>query len=254
MTAQVQEKLRNLKLTGLLDSLEIRARQAEENKLAYNEFLSLLLQDEMERRNSKSITEIIRKAGFGEQKTFEEFDFRFNENQISQSLVRELATCNFIRQGRNVLISGPPGIGKTHIAKAIGHEACRKRFSVIFSKTYMLLEHLQSDLSQKTLMKTWKKITSTSLLIFDDFGFRKMTSKEAELFYGLVDERLSKGSMIITSNRPAEDWHGIFPDPVIGGAILDRLASDSFKIIIKNAKSFRKEGKKKGDLQISKEV
>lgn len=240
MKHHLEERLRKLRLPGILESLDMRTAQAEENRLGYLEFLSFLIQDEYENRNANSLTKAIRAANFGEEKTLEGFDFKFNQQWIPQATVRDLATCVFIENRKNIVIIGPTGIGKTHLAKALGHEACRRKYSVLFTKTYSILENLQDDLSRNQLMKLWRRLIKIDLLLFDDFGFRKMNQKEAELFYSLVDERLGKGSMIFTSNRPPEDWMGLFPDPVIGGAILDRIVSDSHKIVSTKGKSYRK--------------
>lgn len=240
MRHHLEDRLRILRLPGILENLDIRTNQAQEGNLGYLEYLSFLIQDEYENRNSNSLTKAIRAANFGEEKTLEGFDFRFNQKWIPQATVRDLATCIFVEKKKNIVMVGPTGIGKTHLAKALGHEACRRKYSVLFTKTYSILENLQDDLSKNQLMKLWRKLAKTDLLIFDDFGFRKMTSREAELFYSLVDERLGKGSMIFTSNRPPEDWMGLFPDPVIGGAILDRIVSDAHKMISTEGKSYRK--------------
>ena len=212
--------------------------------MGYIDYLSLLIQDEFNNRNANALKRAIRAANFRGEATLEGFDFSFNPNIFPKAKIMDLSSCDFIVKKRNVVIAGPTGIGKTHLSKAIGHEACRRRLSVYFTKTYSILQELQDDLSRHQLMRLWRKLTRIDLLIFDDFGFRKMTHKEAELFYSLVDERLGKASMIFTSNRPPEDWMGIFPDPVIGGAILDRIVSGAIKFIATEGKSYRKENRK----------
>jgi DNA replication protein DnaC len=134
--------------------------------------------------------------------------------------------------------------GKSHIAQAIGHEACRRQMDVLFRKTSKLIRELSDSLYPKRVMRLMKKATSCNLLILDDFAFRKYSQEEAELLYAVADERLRKKSTILTSNRPPEDWYSIFPDPVIGGAILDRLVSGSIKIMAAKGKSYRKENAK----------
>jgi len=243
---QFTENLSKLRLRGMTENLDMRLREAEENQLGYLEFLSLLVQDELAKRDANSFSKSIRQANFGQEKTFEQFDFKFNESVIEASKLRDLATCRFIDLKESVCLSGPPGIGKTHIIKAIGHEACRKKYSVYFSKVYRFFEEFENEMDLQRRAKVWKKFVTSDLLLLDDFGFKKMTVKETELFYMLVDSRLSRGALIITSNRPPEDWPGIFPDPVIGGAILDRVVSAAHKIIVTStdAKSFRREGEK----------
>ena len=204
-----------------------------------------MIGDEADKRSMNVLNRRMRSANFGEEKNFEQFDFRFNESEMSKSTLRDLATCRFIDLKQNLILCGPPGIGKTHIAKAIGYEACKQKYSVAFSKTHAFFKELGDSTDKRKYEKVWKKYVYANLLILDDFGFRKMTGMESELFYDLIDTRIGQNSTLITSNRPITDWFQLFPEPVIAGAILDRLVSGSEKIIIQKAKSFRKEGTKK---------
>lgn len=235
----ITENLKKLKLPGMMNNLELRAGQARDSDLGYVEFFSLLIQDEIANRESNNFSKKIRTAGFGTEKTFEGFDFKFNNDVMPSSLVRDLASCSFIEKKQNLVISGPPGIGKTHIVKAIGHEMCRRGSDVFFTKIHELLKKLTafSIVAERTM----KKCLTVNVLILDDFAFRKMDQKESEIFYAITDERLGKLPILLTSNRPMQDWFTCFPDPVIGGAILDRLVSGAIKININKGKSFRKE-------------
>ena len=243
----LEQNLRQLKLPGILENLDLRLKEAQENQIGYMEFLTLVIQDQMDQRNANTFQKNLKAARFGQIKTMEDFDFLFNKDAINAKKIRDLATCRFIDMKEPVIIAGPPGIGKTHIAKALGHEAVRRRYSVIFSKFYALMRMMEEAEINGNYIKIRRKITKPALLVLDDFALRKLSTKEAEFFYDIIDCRLGAGALIITSNRPLVDWIGTFPDPVIGGAILDRIASNAHKIIVnsvKDAKSFRKEGNK----------
>jgi len=236
----LEQNMKRLKMPGMMYNLELRLQEARENQLGHLEFLSLLFQDELLNRDGNNFQKRIKAAGFGVIKTFEGFDFNFNEEALSSSLIRDLATCHFWEQRRNLALCGPSGIGKSHIAKAIGHEVCRRGESVLFKKTGKLLQELMNLPHSGRTERLFRKCVKAGLLILDDFAFRKFDQKESELLYGLADERLGRASTILTSNR---DWYGIFPDPVIGQAILDRLVSGAVKVITTKGKSYRKEGK-----------
>jgi DNA replication protein DnaC len=236
-------ELRRLRLPAMADNLDARASQAEEGKLGYLEFTQLLVQDELASRESNSFQKRLKNAGVANPMTFETFDFEFNNAVFTAQTIRDLASCRFIDQHRNLVLAGPPGIGKSHIAHAVGHEAARRGLDVVVFKTHKLLERLAPDrLSAKRSQLLMKRCINAGLLILDDFAFRLYTQQETELLYTLSDERLQEGSIVITSNRPPEDWFSIFPDQIVGGAIMDRLVSGAVKLIVTSGRSFRKEG------------
>ncbi len=235
--------LKRLKLPGMADSLDRRAREAEEAKLGYLEFAALLVQDEVASRDSNSFQKRLKAAGFTMRMTFESFDFEFNGAVLPAPTLRDLASCRFIDQRRNLVFAGPPGIGKSHIAQALGHEAARRGLDVTFFKTHKLLERLAPDrISSRRAQILLKRCLGSELLILDDFAFRTYSQRETELLYTLSDERLNSGSIIVTSNRPPEDWFSVFPDPIVGGAVMDRLVSGAVRIIVTSGRSYRKEG------------
>lgn len=243
MNHHVHAHLKRLKLPAVMENLETREREAREANLGYVEFLSLLIQDEIASRETNILHKRIADGSLNPRLTFETFDFRFNNEALASQTIRDLATCHFIERNQSLIFCGPPGIGKTHLAHAIGHEVTRRGHDALFTKTHKLLEQLVDDSYPRRVERLWKRCVSAKLLILDDFGFRRYDAKESELLYELSDERLGKATTIITSNRPVDDWYGIFPDPVIGGAILDRLASGAIKLIVERARSYRKEGK-----------
>lgn len=238
-------QLKRLRLPAIAENLQLRQREAEENALGYLEFLTLLVTDELSNREANILAKRITSGNINPRLTFESFDFRFNNTALPSQTIRDLASCHFVERNQNLIACGPPGIGKTHISNAIAHEVCRRGHDALFFKTHKLLEQLDDPLYPKRAERLWKRCFSAKLLILDDFGFRRYDSKECELLYTLSDERLGKAATIITSNRPVEDWYAVFPDPVIGGAVLDRFASGAIKLIVERARSYRKEGNAK---------
>jgi DNA replication protein DnaC len=232
-------QLKTLRLGGFLETLELRLTQAREEDYDHLSFLQLMVQDEIERREAKKLAQRLSRASFEEQKTFEGFDFSFNP-KIKRALITNLATCIFIERKEHVLIYGPAGVGKTHLAQAIGHEACRKGHEVLFVKSVKMLRSLHAARADHCWEKRIKKFLRPDLLIIDDFGLTALTATQAEDFYEIVTERHLNSSMIINSNRPPQDWIPLFPDPVMANSALDRLAHHAHHIIIEGGESYRK--------------
>ena len=198
-----------------------------------------MVQDEIERREAKKLAQRLARASFEEEKTLEAFDFSFNP-KIKRALITNLATCVFIERNEHILIYGPAGVGKTHLAQAIGHEACRRGYEVLFVKSVKMLRSLHAARADQSWEKRIKKFLRPNLLIIDDFGLTALTPTQAEDFYEIVTERHLSSSMIINSNRPPQDWIPLFPDPVMANSALDRLAHHAHHIIIEGGESYRK--------------
>ncbi len=236
--SQLMIQIRNLKLSGMLETLDVRLLEADQNDLAYTDFLSMILTDELETRTVRRISRLLHSAGLGTDKTLETFDFAFNP-AINQKLIRTLATCRFLERGEGVFFLGPTGTGKTHLAKALAHQACRRLFSVAFYSFHQLFSDLAIADLQNKLGQLMTRILRVDLLIIDDFGFKAFDQLSAERFYSIVDKRFGSKSIILTSNRAINDWGSLFPDPIVANAILDRLAHTSHQIVIKG-QSYRK--------------
>jgi DNA replication protein DnaC len=241
LTHHLNENLKRLRLPGISDNLQIRLKQAQEGSLGYLEFLSLLIEDEMLSREANNVAKRLRAAGFPFECTFEGFDFTFNSEALPAAFIRDLATCHFVRQQRHLVIAGPPGIGKSHVAIAVGHELCRRGKTVLFRKTTALLNEVSDTSNRKRSERLLKNALNTELLILDDFALQKYSQQQIDMLYLIADARLGRGSIILTSNRPPEDWYSVFPDQVVGGAILDRIISSAIKLITTKGRSYRKE-------------
>lgn len=236
---QIAQQLKSLRLGGFLESLELRLKEAQEAELDHLSFLQLMVQDEIERREAKKLSQRLRRASFEEQKTLEAFDFAFN-TKIKRSLITNLATCLFIEKREHVLIYGPAGVGKTHLAQALGHEACRRGHDVLFVKAVKMLRSLLAARADHSWEKQLKKFLRPDLLVIDDFGLSVLSTTQAEDFYEIVNERHLKSSLVITSNRPPQDWIALFPDPVMANSAMDRLAHHAHHIKIEGGESYRK--------------
>lgn len=243
MLNQLKDQLKRLKLSGMLDTIELRMLESQQNQLSYSEFLSMLVLDEIEKRNMAKLQRLITQAHLGAEKTLESFDLTFNPS-INAAYIRELANCQFIDKGENILLLGPTGTGKTHLAKAICHAACRKYLTVAFFSCYQFFNELHKAALTNQHDHLLKKLMKVDLLAIDDFAFKKIDQQSAESLYAIVDTRYGVKSMILTSNRAMTDWTSIFPDPVMANAILDRLAHNAHQIVIKG-ESYRKKFKPK---------
>ncbi|MFH1625634.1 MAG: IS21-like element helper ATPase IstB [Pseudomonadota bacterium] len=235
----IASQLKTLRLGGFLETLDLRLKQAREEDFDHLTFLQVMIQDEIERREAKKLAQRLSRASFEEQKTLEGFDFAFNP-KIKRSLVKNLATCIFIEKKEHILIYGPAGVGKTHLAQALGHEVCRKGYDVLFVKSVKMIRSLHAARADHSWEKRIKRFLRPDLLIIDDFGLTALTPTQAEDFYEIVTERHLKSSMVITSNRPPQDWVPLFPDPVMANSALDRLAHHAHHIIIEGGESYRK--------------
>lgn len=241
----MQAKLKLLRLSGVLETLDVRVKQAVDEQLSYIDFLERLLEDEIERRNHKQLAMRVRRAGFQPDKTLEGFDFAFNP-QINKHHVLDLATCQFIARKQSVLVIGPSGVGKSHIAQAVGWEACKRGYDVLYGSCARLLASLAAGRADGSYDRRLQAITRPDLLILDDFGLKPLRSPAHEDMYDIINERYEKGSTLITSNRAVTEFPALFGDPLLASASLDRLLHNAHVLVI-NGPSYRAKNRAVGN-------
>jgi DNA replication protein DnaC len=234
---QLREVLRRLGLSGMLDTFEARLSQAEAGDLGHLEFIQILCQDELARRDAAAVARRIRQARFEFEATFENFDFAFNP-ALPAARLRDLAGLHFLTEHQSVVLYGPVGVGKSHVAQALGHAGCRAGHTALFIKTSRLLADLAGGHADRSWPIRMRKLAKVDLLILDDFAVREFTAAQADDLYELVSERERRGSMILTSNRQPVDWYPLFPNPVVAESLLDRLVNASH-LVLMDGKSYR---------------
>lgn len=234
----LEQALRTLKLSGMLQTLESRLAQARAGDLGHVEFLQVLCHDEIARRESQSIARRIRRAQFEQQLTLEQFDFAASP-KLPAAQIRDLAALRWLAVGESVVLYGPVGVGKTHVAQGLGHLAIRQGAEVRFMKTSRLLATLAGGHADRTWDKRLREFVRPAVLILDDFGMRELTATQADDLYELISERAAAGgSMVLTSNRSPVDWYPLFPNPVVAESLLDRLINTSHQLFM-NGPSYR---------------
>jgi DNA replication protein DnaC len=223
--------LKQLRLPGMLDSLAQRHREAIENQLSYTDFLSLLIGDEVARRDQTKYDNRIRRAGFRGEKTLENFDFKFNPN-IDQKLINGIAGGSYLHEKVAILIAGPCGTGKSHIAQALGHCAVRQGVDVLFTTQNKLLSQLHAARATNTFDRRFQALVKTPLIVIDDFGLKPLKSPHDEDFHELIAERYERSATIISSNLDFAEWGDAFPNKLLGAATLDRLLHGAYRVIL----------------------
>lgn len=234
---ELSPMLKQLRLSGILEYLESRNRQAIDEKLSYTEFLALLIQDEVARRDQKKYDLRVRRAGFRSEKRIENFDFSFNA-KINQAQIQDLATCRFVDEKANVLIAGPCGTGKSHIAQALGHCSVQEGHDVLFVTQSELARQLHGARATQTYERRFAFYAKVPLLIIDDFGLRPLRPPHDEDLHDLIAERYERASTIVTSNLDFPEWGEAFPNRLLGAATLDRLRHGAHLITL-DGKSYR---------------
>jgi DNA replication protein DnaC len=235
--SQLENTLKQLRLSGLLQTLDVRLQEAVANRLGHAEFLELICQDEVNVRLQRLMERRTKAADFRGLKTLEDFDWSFNP-AIHRKDIYDLATGNFIRQAKDVLFLGPPGVGKTHLAQAVGYEAIKMNFQVLYRSIFDLVRDFMKDEAFSQQDRTLRRYLNPELLIIDDFGLKQLPKNSGEHLFEVIMRRYENRSTIMTSNRPLEEWGKLLGDVPTAGAILDRFLHHAQTIAI-TGRSYR---------------
>ena len=243
MNSQLEQNLRALRLSGMVETLSIRNQEAIASKFSYPEFLELMVFDELTRRRDNLLKNRIKKACFPALKTIENFDFTFNSS-LNKKQLFDLASARFVADAGGILFLGPPGVGKSHLAIALGICALKAGYSVLYKTAAELLEDIAEAKATGQNKKFFKSLNQSNLLIIDDFGLHKLPAYSSEHLLDVFVKRYEKSSIIVTSNRPLDDWGKIIGDTATATAILDRFLHHATVITIRG-KSYRLAKKEK---------
>ena len=220
LTHPLLPKLRQLRLSGMADTLDERAQMAQLQNLTQVDFLALMLDDELDRRQQRKHERLERIASFDGVKTLAQFDFA-SVPCLDRSLALEMATCQFVQNKHNWILCGPTGVGKSHLATAIGYEAIKRGMTVLFMSASAMLADLLAARADGSHAKRMKIMLRCDLLILDDFGLRPLMESGTDDLYEIIHSRYERGSIVITSNRSPSEWPELFGNPLIASAALD---------------------------------
>lgn len=238
----INEQLKLFKLVDMRERYDEIISEAIDEKLGYKDFLIRLIQVEEEGKRKRLEERLILKAGFDFIKTLDDIEYSFNDS-INYQKIKELGTLSFIEKNENIIIIGPPGVGKSMIATGIGINACKAGKTVLFINAKELMDKLSDSLAKNTLKQTLKSLSKIELLIIDELSYLKMDKEKESIFFQVIRQRYEKCSLIITTNLPMSRWDEVFTGQLAATAILDRLVHHCHIISI-TGDSFRVKGEK----------
>ena len=235
---ELKTTLKRLKLSPMLNTLPDRLAFARSQKLDYSEFLELVLNDEAERRQQITVQSRLRQAGFEEECTFEGFDWTADV-KLDKARLNDLFGLHFIERKENVIFSGPVGVGKTFLAGALGHSACRAGYRVLFTRADAMLKKLAQSRADNSFDRQLRKYINPNVLVIDDFALRRLSALASSDLYELIIERHLRSSTIVTSNRDVTEWGAVFDEPMLAQSALDRFCHRAHQLVIEG-ESYRK--------------
>jgi DNA replication protein DnaC len=222
MNPELDRKLRYLRLSGMAATLPARNQEAIHHHLAFPEFLELLVEDELDTRRDRLFARRLKQAGIMEVKTLETYDWSFNP-KVPRSLIADLATARFVREHGGVLLIGPPGTGKSHIAIALTVAAIQAGHTALYRSAFDLAQDMAEAEATGTRKEVVAQLCKVDLLALEDLGMKRLPPTAAEDLLEIFVRRYEKGAVILTTNRPMEDWGQVLGDTAAAGAILDRF-------------------------------
>ncbi len=237
MKETLEVSLKKLRLSGLASTLDVRLQEAKANRLNHAEFLELALQDELTVRKERRIERRTKAAAFREQRSLKDFDWSFNTS-IKKKLIHDLATCKFVREARDLLLVGPPGVGKSFLVQAVGAQAIKQGHTVLYRSIFDVVREFLKAEALSGEDRNLARYLKPELLIIDDMGMKQLPKKGGEFLFEVIMRRHELRSTVMTSNRPIEDWGKLLGDVPSATAILDRFLQHS-EIITITGKSYR---------------